>query len=46
MAVYIGAGWKISNGWQIGGGPVSGTEITTISGFTITTISGVLLVTV
>jgi hypothetical protein len=46
MAVYIGAGWQISNGWQIGGGPVSGTEIVTLSGLNITTLSGDLLVTV
>ena len=45
MSLYIGAGWQIGPGWNVQGGPDSGTEIVTLSGLNITTLSGTLLVT-
>lgn len=46
MSLVIGQGWRIGAGWNIIGGPASGSEIVTLSGLNITTLSGDLLVTV
>ena len=45
MSLVIGQGWRIGAGWNIIGGPASGSEIVTLSGLNITTLSGDLLVT-
>ena len=46
MAIQVGAGWQIGQGWNFQGGPPPGTEIITLSGLNITTLSGLLLVTI
>ena len=46
MAIQIGAGWLIGQGWNFQGGPPPGTEIVTLSDLNITTISGLLFVTI
>jgi hypothetical protein len=46
MAIQVGAGWQIGQGWNFQGGPPPGTEIVTISGLILTTISGLVLVTI
>lgn len=46
MAIQIGAGWQIGQGWNFQGGPPPGTEIITLSGLTLTTISGLVFVTI
>ena len=46
MAIQIGAGWQIGQGWAFQGGPAPGTEIVTLSGLNITTISGLVFVTI
>jgi hypothetical protein len=46
MAIQVGAGWQIGQGWNFQGGPAPGTEIVTLSELTLTTISGLVFVTI
>ena len=46
MAIQVGAGWQIGQGWYFQGGPAPGTEIVTLSELNITTLSGLVFITI